>query len=92
MRSVRWRTDKRPGPEEIAVMNRDRIEGKWRQFSGSLRERWGLLSADRRCVNDGRREQLAGRAQELYGVNKEKAEVALKEFLRRNRRWNISGR
>lgn len=73
-------------------MNHERIEGNWKQFSGVLRERWGEWMADRRCVDDGKRDQLAGRAQELYGVNKEESERELRDFLHRNRRWDISGR
>ncbi len=27
-------------------MNRDRLEGKWKQFKGILREKWGKLTHD----------------------------------------------
>lgn len=73
-------------------MNRERIKGKWKQFSGALREYWGELIADRRCVDDAKRDQCAGRAQELYGVNKEESQRELRDFLHRNRRWDISSR
>ncbi len=73
-------------------MNRERIAGKWQQFSGALRERWGKLTADRRFIDAGKRDQAAGRAQELYGVNKEQSQRALREFLYRNRRWDIPSR
>lgn len=73
-------------------MNHDRINGKWKQFSGAVRVRWGEWIADQRCVDEGRRDQTAGRAQELYGINKEESQRALKEFWHRNRRWDVSGR
>ncbi len=73
-------------------MNHERIAGKWRQFRGALRERWGKLMADRRCIDAGKCDQSAGRALELYGVNKEKSQSELRDFLYRNRRWNISSR
>lgn len=73
-------------------MNHERIEGKWRQFSGAVRECWGKLTADPRCVDKGRREQSDGRALELYGVNKERSQRELSEFLYRNRRWDIPSR
>jgi uncharacterized protein YjbJ (UPF0337 family) len=73
-------------------MNHERIQGKWKQFSGVLRECWGKLTADQRCIDEGRRDQWAGRVQELYGVNKEKSQRELNEFLYRNRRWDISSR
>ena len=73
-------------------MNHERIAGKWKQFSGALRECWGVWTANRRCVDQGRRDQSAGRAQELYGINKEKQQRELSEFLYRNRRWDIPSR
>lgn len=73
-------------------MNRERIAGKCKQLRGVLRESWGKFIDDRRCVDEGRREQLAGRAQDLYGINKEKLQRELNEFLYRNRRWDIPSR
>ncbi len=70
-------------------MNRERIAGRCKQFRGALRECWGELIADLRSIDKGRREQAAGRAQELYGINKEKLQRELKEFMYRNRRWDI---
>lgn len=73
-------------------MNRERFEGKWMQFSGRVREQWGVLTNDRLSVVAGKHDQLAGRCQEEYGVNKEEAERQLKEFLRRNRNWHLLNR
>jgi uncharacterized protein YjbJ (UPF0337 family) len=73
-------------------MNRDRIEGRWKQVSGRLREQWGMLTSDQRSVVAGRHDQLAGRAQEQYGITKEESLCQLKDFLHRNRRWNPSNR
>ena len=92
MPSVRWRTDERFQTGQIYAMNDGQIKGKWRQFRGVMRERWGTLIADQRFVEEGRREQSAGRAQDLYGANKEESRRALKDFWHRNRRWNIPGR
>lgn len=76
-------------PREI-VMNRDRLEGKWKQLSGSVREQWGRLTDDRLSVVAGRHDQLAGRHQEQYGINREQGERELRAFLRRNRDWDSS--
>ena len=73
-------------------MNRDRLEGKWKQISGSAREQWGRLTDDRLSVVAGRHNQVAGRAQERYGIYKEESERQLKAFQRRNRDWNSSSR
>ena len=73
-------------------MNRDRLQGKWKQFSGSVRERWGKLIDDRLSVVAGRHDQLAGKHQEQYGVHREEGERQLRDFLRRHRNWNSSRR
>jgi len=65
-------------------MNRDRIEGRWKQLSGKLREQWGYLTSDRLSVVAGRHDQLAGKAQARYGIRKEEARRQLKDFQRRN--------
>jgi len=73
-------------------MNRDRLEGKWKQFCGSAREHWGRLTDDGLSVVAGRHDQLAGKYQEQYGISKEEGERQLREFLRRNRDWDPSRR
>lgn len=81
-----------PGPGKNADMNHDRIAGKWKQVSGALRAQWGELTGNRLRVIAGRHDQRAGKAQELYGIKKAEAQRELKEFLRRNRQWDVSGR
>ena len=61
-------------------MNWDRIEGNWKQFSGKVRQQWGKLTDDDLDVIDGRREELAGRIQEVYGVSKDEAEKQIERF------------
>jgi uncharacterized protein YjbJ (UPF0337 family) len=77
--------------QEVDV-NRDRLEGKWKQFSGSVREQWGRLTDDGLSVVAGQHDQLAGRVQERYGIYKEEGERQLKAFMRRNRDWNSTSR
>jgi len=55
-------------------MNWDQIEGKWKRFSGSARERWGKLSKDNWETVAGKKDQLVGRIQEKYGVVRAEAE------------------
>jgi len=55
-------------------MNWDRIEGNWKQLKGKVKAQWGNLTDDDLDVVAGRREQLAGKVQERYGVAKEEAE------------------
>jgi uncharacterized protein YjbJ (UPF0337 family) len=62
-------------------MNWDRIEGNWRQVSGKAKEQWGKLTSDDFDVVAGRRDQLAGKIQERYGVAKDEAEKQVNDWL-----------
>ena len=55
-------------------MNWDRIEGNWKQLKGKVVAQWGDLTDDDLDVVAGRREQLAGKLQERYGIAKDEAE------------------
>jgi uncharacterized protein YjbJ (UPF0337 family) len=63
-------------------MNQDRLQGNWKQFKGKVREKWGKLTDDQLDVINGRREVLAGKIQELYGLSRDEAERQIKEWER----------
>lgn len=63
-------------------MNWDQVEGKWKQFTGSARERWGKLTDDDWQTIAGKKDQLVGRIQERYGIAKEEAEKQADEWSR----------
>lgn len=58
-------------------MNWDRIEGNWKQLKGSVKGKWGKLTDDQIDVIAGRRDQLAGRIQEAYGITRDEADRQL---------------
>jgi uncharacterized protein YjbJ (UPF0337 family) len=64
-------------------MNWDRIEGDWKQLVGHAKERWGKLTDDDLTIVAGRREQLAGKIQERYGIVAEDAEKQIAEWQRK---------
>jgi uncharacterized protein YjbJ (UPF0337 family) len=66
-----------PHRTEGMQMNWDRIEGNWKQVKGAAKEKWGKLTDDQLDVIGGKRERLAGKIQELYGVSKDEAEKQL---------------
>jgi len=70
-------------------MNRDRIEGNWKQFSGKLKEHWGRLTGNASGIDAGRREQLAGSVQVRHGNSKAETERQVADFRYRNRDWDI---
>jgi len=58
-------------------MNWDQISGNWKQFTGQVKEQWGKLTDDDLTAIAGKRDQLAGKLQERYGYEKQKAEEEL---------------
>lgn len=64
-------------------MNWDRIEGNWKQIKGSAKERWGKLSDDQLEVIAGKRDGLAGKIQEAYGISKDAAEDQIADWQKR---------
>jgi uncharacterized protein YjbJ (UPF0337 family) len=63
-------------------MNWDRIEGNWKQFKGQAKQKWGKLTDDDLDTINGKREELAGRLQERYGYEKDRAEQEVDAFTR----------
>ena len=55
-------------------MNRDIIGGNWKQLKGQMQAKWGDLTNDDFDVAAGKRDQLAGRVQERYGIARDEAE------------------
>jgi uncharacterized protein YjbJ (UPF0337 family) len=64
-------------------MNWDRIEGNWKQVTGKAKVQWGKLTSDDFDIIAGRREQLAGKIQERYGIAKEEAEKQVSEWVKK---------
>lgn len=73
-------------------MNRDRIAGSWKQFSGNVQEQWSRFFGDEAGVSAARHTRLAGSIQVRHGLSIEESERQLKDFLNRNRDWDLSGR
>ncbi|AIR05130.1 MULTISPECIES: CsbD family protein [Cedecea] len=69
-------------------MNKDEIGGNWKQFKGTVKEKWGKLTDDDMTVIEGKRDQLVGKIQERYGYAKDQAEKEVKDWESRNEyRW-----
>ena len=45
----------------------DQIKGNWKQFKGSLKEKWNDLTDDEIDQMEGKREKIIGKIQEKYG-------------------------
>jgi len=66
-------------------MNKDILEGQWKQLSGKAKAAWGDLTDDDLARVNGDAQQLAGLIQEKYGRTRAEAEREVKEFFDRNR-------
>jgi uncharacterized protein YjbJ (UPF0337 family) len=55
-------------------MNWEQVESRWEQLIGSAKENWAKLSDDDFRQVSGKREQLAVKIQEIYGITRREAE------------------
>ena len=55
-------------------MNRDTIEGQWKQLKGGIQQQWGKLTDDDIDRMEGNYDKMVGKIQERYGVAREEAE------------------
>ncbi len=61
-------------------MNKDIIEGNWKQMKGAAQEKWGDLTNDVLDQVNGSREKLMGAIQESYGYARDEAEKQVKDW------------
>ncbi len=81
-------------------MNWEQVEGKWKQYSGKVQEKWGKLTDSDLQVIKGKRDQLVGKIQERIPCLKRRrprsgaiglAARAAKRMIERTEAW-YSGR
>ncbi len=63
-------------------MNKDIIAGNWKQIQGKIQAQWGQLTDDDFKVASGNSEYLAGRLQERYGWDRDRAQKEVRDFER----------
>ncbi len=61
-------------------MNWDTVKGNWKQFKGMVQQQWGELTDDDFDTVAGKRESLAGKIQERYGLSKDAVERQIAEW------------
>jgi uncharacterized protein YjbJ (UPF0337 family) len=61
-------------------MNRDTIEGNWKQVKGRVKERWGKLTDDELDQIEGNYDILLGKIQKAYGLSRDEVERDLSRF------------
>ncbi len=55
-------------------MNRDTIEGSWKEMKGRVKARWGKLTDDELDQVEGNYDILLGKIQKAYGLSREEVE------------------
>lgn len=63
-------------------MNRDMWEGKWLQWKGKIKQKWGKLTDDDLVRVEGNHDELVGALQERYGRTKEDAQREWQDFVK----------
>jgi len=63
-------------------MDWDRISGDWEAWKDRIQERWGRLTEDHLDLIAGRRDQLARRIEQVYGISGDEAERQLRNWER----------
>jgi len=61
-------------------MNKDIVAGKWKEYSGKVKEKWGKLTDNELTEINGKREALLGKLEKHYGYAKDQAEEELSSF------------
>jgi uncharacterized protein YjbJ (UPF0337 family) len=62
-------------------MDRNRVEGNWKQSKGKVKEQWSKLTDDDLNTINGRRERLEGKLQQRYGCAKDQARRDIDDWI-----------
>ena len=52
-------------------MDWNRVQGSWKELQGKVKAKWGKLTDNDLTAINGRREELEGNLQQLYGLQKD---------------------
>jgi len=70
-------------------MNKDVMQGKWKQMSGDVKKFFGKLTDDDLAQAQGDQEKMVGRLQERYGYTREQAQAEWDKFNKQHgSTWN----
>jgi uncharacterized protein YjbJ (UPF0337 family) len=65
-------------------MNKDIIQGNWKEIKGKLTQQWGNLTDDDITHMKGTRQELQGMLQKKYGYQQDRIEKEIDNFLKQN--------
>ena len=64
-------TDDSSGYSIIKVVNKDQFQGKWKEFKGDLKKKWGKFTDDDLLQIEGDYDKFEGKMQKRYGDRRE---------------------
>ena len=67
------------------VLNEDQFNGKWKQFKGELKKKWGNFTDDDLLYIEGRRDKLDGKIQERYGDRRDEVKKWVDAWFEQNK-------
>jgi uncharacterized protein YjbJ (UPF0337 family) len=73
----------KPSLQGSIIMDWNRVEGNWKQFTGKVKEQWGKLTDDDLTEINGRRDQLEGKIQQRYGYAKDQTKKEVDDWFNR---------
>ena len=69
----------------VLVFNEDQLKGKWKQFKGELKKKWGDFTDDDILYIEGSRDKLEGKIQERYGDRKDEVRKWIDDWFEQNK-------
>lgn len=72
----------------VRILNEDQFKGKWKQFKGELKKKWGHFTDDDLLYIEGRRDKLDGKIQERYGDRKDEVKKWVDDWFEQNKAAN----
>lgn len=70
-------------PPPKATKTWDVIAGSWKRVKGGIKRQWGKLTHNDIAEANGKRDILAGKIQQRYGIDKAKADAQIDEWLKK---------
>jgi uncharacterized protein YjbJ (UPF0337 family) len=70
-------------------MNIERFKGICLHVAGRMNESLGELTRDTERMAEGRRTRMEAIARQRAGVDKERSDRQMRDFLQRNRHWHF---
>ena len=77
------------GGSLVLALNEDQFAGKWKQFKGELKKKWGNFTDDDLLYIEGSRDKLDGKIQERYGDRRDEVKKWVDDWFEQNKTRNM---